>query len=245
MHRIVALCLACLLAAPGAAQDGPVTLFAPQALRETGLMQHILPRFTLKTQVRVTVVDDPAAAELVLGPRGTPLFRGAGALWHLRVADGADADAARFADWLTGDIGRRTVLAFAPDGTPLFVAPEPADPPEVTPVVDGDADRGHAVARRACRRCHAVDAASRFSSIGSTPSFRVLRGLDDWRRRFAQFHALNPHPAFTYIPGVAQPDPARPSPIAPITVTGDELAALIAYVAGMEPADLGAPLAHQ
>ena len=35
------------------ADERLVRLYAPEALIDTGMMRHILPRFTLKTQVRV------------------------------------------------------------------------------------------------------------------------------------------------------------------------------------------------
>ncbi|KKL96084.1 hypothetical protein LCGC14_1848020 [marine sediment metagenome] len=79
--------------------------------------------------------------------------------------------------------------------------------------------------------------------LGSTPSFALLRVFDDWQQRFTEFHALNPHPAFTLIDEVSPPfDPDRQPGIAPLRMTLDDLDAIIAYVATMEPADLGAPM---
>ena len=112
--------------------------------------------------------------------------------------------------------------------------------------LDGDAELGHKVSREKCTRCHAVDSATKGWGIGSTPSFGVLRSLDDWEGRFAAFYALNPHPAFTQIEDITEPFPMdRPSPIAPIELTFDELQAMLAYVAAMPAADLGKPLDHQ
>lgn len=87
-----------------------------------------------------------------------------------------------------------------------------------------------------CGRCHVIGDLNKYGGIGSTPSFRALRGFDDWRERFSVFYTLNPHPAFTQVAGVTPPFPAsRPSPIAPIEVTTDEIERFTAYVQDMEP----------
>ncbi len=67
------------------ADDKLVRLHAPEALAETGVLSYILLRFSLKTQVRVEKVADPAAADLLLGDAGTALFEGAGQLWKMQV----------------------------------------------------------------------------------------------------------------------------------------------------------------
>lgn len=230
-----------------AAQDSrDVRLHAPPALVQSGLIKHILPRFTLKTRVRVALVDDPAQADIVLGAEGDPLFSGLDSVWHLATMDTDHAGTARFADWLTSQIGANTITSFAPDGAALF-----GPPPETTDVVvevtyDGDADLGHKVSRSKCTRCHVVDEQTRGFGIGSTPSFMVLRSLRDWEERFYAFYTLNPHPAFTMIDGLTEPFPAhRPSPIAPVTLTVEEVDAIVAFVAALQAADLGAPLEHQ
>lgn len=84
------------------------------------------------------------------------------------------------------------------------------------------------------------------NAMASTPSFAVLRAMSDWDRRFQTFYILNPHPAFTQVEDVTEPFPInRPSPIAPMKITIDDLQAILAYVSGVEPADLGAPIEHQ
>lgn len=227
------------------AQERSVLLYAPPALVDTGLMKHILPRFALKTQVRVTLTDTPEAAQVVLGTDGQPLFEGAGQVWAMTVTQPTEWTG-RFTDWLGGDIGRDTVLAYAPDGTALFAPPPQAARKVATLELDGDPALGLQVSRLKCARCHAVDDQTRLSGIGSTPSFSVLRSLPGWQDRFIGFYALNPHPAFTQIAEVTLPfDEARPSPIVPVEMTLDEVEAVLAYVAGMAPADLGKPLDHQ
>ncbi|WP_420325692.1 hypothetical protein [Mameliella sp.] len=230
------------------AQDDPrpVRLHAPAALVDSGLVQHILPRFTLKTRVRVELVEDPEKADIALGATGAPLFAGPERVWHLQVTSADHAGTGRFADWLTSEVGLNTVASFAPDGTTLFGPPPDATEEVETVVIDGDAKLGHKVSRAKCVRCHVIDEATRGFGIGSTPSFMVLRALPDWEDRFYSFYVLNPHPAFTVIEGLTLPFPDnRPSPIAPVRMTLDEVEAIVAYVAAMEAADLGAPLEFQ
>ena len=153
---------------------------------------------------------------------------------------------ATLADWLTGDVGRRTILSFKQDGQAVFEAPVVVAEVEEAVELDGDAARGADLALSACGRCHVVGEVNRMNGIGSTPSFAVLRSLDDWLERFLAFYALNPHPSFTIIPDVTEPfDETRPSPISPVTLTLEELENIVAYTATMDPADLGSPIAHQ
>jgi hypothetical protein len=73
-----------------------------------------------------------------------------------------------------------------------------------------------------------------------------MRSFTDWRARFEAFFALNPHPSFTQVDGVTEPfDISRPSPIAPVEITLDELDAILAFVSRIPPADLGAPIQYQ
>lgn len=228
------------------ADDRLVRLYAPPALVETGVMKFILPRFSLKTQVKVELLGSPADANLALGGEGRALFQGAGQVWKMAVATPDHPGTAKLVGWLTSDVGQRAVLGFAPDGVALFELPGEQAAEVVEVALDGDADLGHKVSREKCTRCHAVDDATRGWGIGSTPSFGVLRALPDWEARFGAFYALNPHPAFTQIADVTDPFPEnRPSPIAPVTLDTGELEALMAYVAAMEAADLGKPLDHQ
>lgn len=229
-----------------AQENRAVRLHAPPALVETGLIKHILPRFTLKTRVRVELVEDVAAADIALGKAGQPLFAGLDAVWHVNVSGDAPSGATRLADWLGSEVGANTVASYAPDGAALF-----GPPPEVADVAvevtyDGDALLGHEVSRAKCIRCHVVDEQTRGFGIDSTPSFMVLRTLGDWEERFYAFYTLNPHPSFTMIDGLTLPFPKnRPPPIAPVELTEEEVEAIVAYVAALQAADLGAPLDHQ
>ncbi len=248
---VVAVTLAALLAAgPLRAEDRLVRMAVPDALVETGFLKHLLPRFSLKTQVRVQLVAPSEEAEAALGTNGgagaKPVFQGAQGLWHISVLDDAHPGTARFVDWLSSEIGSRTITAYAPEGVQMFTLPEVQVAAVEEISFEGDAELGQSLSRSMCGRCHAVADDMHLNDIGSTPSFFVLRTLPDWDYRFQAFYALNPHPAFTQVEDVTPPFPEdRPSPIVPVAMTLDDLEAILAYVASLEPADLGAPLQHQ
>ena len=228
------------------ADDRLVRLHAPEALVDSGILKFILPRFSLKTQVRIEQVDSPETADLALGETGRAAFSGLGQTWHIDLRNADHSGTKKLSDWLLSDIGQRTLASFAPDGVAPFGPPVAEERAVVEVSIDGDAALGHKVSVEKCTRCHAVDKATTGWGIGSTPSFSVLRALADWEERFAAFYVLNPHPAFTQITDVTDPFPNnRPSPISPIELDIDELEALMAYVAAMAAADLGQPLEHQ
>ncbi|WP_425050271.1 hypothetical protein [Psychromarinibacter sp. S121] len=233
--------------APALAQDRTVRLSAPAALVDSGLLQYALPRFSLKTQVKVQIVAPGEPAELALGDTGRAVFTGPAQVWRVEVLDADHAGADRLADWLASDVGLATITGYAPDGAAAFGPPEvvEAAPEEIT--VDTELARlGLAASEEHCGRCHVISEETRMTSIDSTPSFFLLRAFEDWQYRFEVFYVLNPHPAFTQVEEVTEPFPvSRPSPIVPVEMTLDELEAIVAYVAGLEPADLGAPLQHQ
>lgn len=230
----------------GAAQDKTFVLAVPKALEDSGLAQHLTPRFALKHGVRITRVlaEDGTAADASLGDSGRPVFQGLDQVWHYEA--GSNPYAAEFGDWLRSDVGKRTVEGFQPDGTALFTTAIKTETKVVELTYDGDAKAGADLSLEKCGRCHVVGDINRMKAIGSTPSFAVLRTLQDWELRFAGFYALKPHPAFTQIQDVTDPfDPSRPSPISPITLTLDDLESIIAFMAEVAPADLGAPIQSQ
>ncbi|WP_372572047.1 hypothetical protein [Ruegeria jejuensis] len=242
--RILVLILA-LLPGLAMADDKRVAFYAPPALVESGLIRHIAPRFSLKTQIKVDLVNDPAQAELLLGPEGRALFSGLGQVWHMELRSETKG-AQRFADWLTSQVGARTIQGFAPEGTPIFTEPKVQEAAVARVEMTGDAVAGQGLSWAKCGRCHVTERGKGSFGIGSTPSFFVMRGFDDWQARFTGFYVLKPHAAFTQIAEVTDPFPVdRPSPIAPIELTLDELEAILAYVAILDPADLGKPLQHQ
>ncbi|KMK65755.1 hypothetical protein [Puniceibacterium sp. IMCC21224] len=247
MQQLIIGALMAILAATSAmAQDADkmFRLAVPDILADSGLMKYMLPRFSLKTATRVALVDAGAAADATFGDTGTVAFEGLGQVWRLEVS--TDADAQRFADWLQSDAGRSAVGGFMADGVAVF-STEVTEKRIVAPMrFDGDAARGAVLSLQHCGRCHVVGAVNRMKAIGSTPSFAVLRTLSNWRDRFMGFYALNPHPAFTQVAEVTLPfDQSYPSPITPVEITLDELEDILAFVAAVSPADLGAPIQSQ
>ena len=238
--RMILLCLSLLASASPIAAQEALGLAAPAAVVESGLLDYLLPRFSLKTGVRV-VADPEGAMSLSEIPPGTPVFAGAGVTWHLRPGD--DPRAARFLDWLTSDIGKRTVDSFEAGGAHPFSADLAAPQEKVTVDYAGDARRGAEVSQVQCGRCHVIGTQDRNKGIGSTPSFAVLRSFEDWDDRFMTFYVRKPHAAFTQVAGVTEPfDVSRPSPIAPVELEPEDIDAILAFVAAIGPADLGAPL---
>lgn len=228
------------------ADDRLVRLYAPEVLIETGLVKFFTPRFSLKTQVKVELMDDPAGADVIFGDTGRAVFEGVGQVWHVDVFSVGHPGTEKLVAWLTSDVGKRTIFGFAPQGAALFSSASEVQVEVVTIAQSGDALIGHQVSLAKCTRCHAVDEQTRMSGIGSTPSFGVLRSLPDWEERFSAFYVLNPHPSFTQIDGLTEPFPEdRPSPIAPIELTVEEVEAVLAYVKAMASADLGQALQHQ
>lgn len=243
------------------AQDRQVVVAADPALESSGLMAHLAPRFLLKTRIRVLSVPFEKAAgaggaDVLLAPvealpDAAPALRDEARTYAVRSthenADAAAATyAARFVDWLTSEIGGNTVAAFAPGGTQIYF---PATGPAAdasAPAPTGDAVLGEKLSLTFCGRCHVVGPQNRMKGLGSTPSFGVMRTFADWEVRFSTFYLLNPHPAFTQIADVTEPfDEGRPPPIIPLEMTMEHLEAIMAYVTGIDPADLGAPIRHQ
>lgn len=242
--RIILLCLSLLLTtSPAAAQDGPLGLAAPDTVVDSGLLQYILPRFSLKTSIRV-VSDADGVMQLTTAAPGVAVFQGDGITYYLRADDSKRQ--IRFRDWLLSDIGKRTIDNFQPDGVQLFSSDIVQIKTDDAPVLDGDTARGADLSLSLCGRCHVIGPQNRMKGLGSTPSFAVLRSLPDWTDRFEQFFVRAPHGAFTQIADVTLPfDPARPPPIVPLEMTLDDLDAIVAFVAQTKAADLGAPLQSQ
>ncbi|MDG1470332.1 MAG: hypothetical protein P8Q26_02030 [Ascidiaceihabitans sp.] len=241
MLEKIAVCVA-LLAGPAGAQDKAFTLQAPATLTDTGFIKHLLPRFSLKTGIRITATT--GAGDAAFGISGTPVFKQGETVWHLTRTDAPHTDT--FEAWLLSDIGKRTIEAFAPGSDAMFSANVALPAKVQTVAITGDAQLGEATSLKKCGRCHVVNASNRMKAIGSTPSFALMRTFPDWQQRFEAFFVLKPHPAFTQVADVTEPFAANlPSPIAPIEVTLEQIDAIIAFVATIVPADLGAPIQSQ
>lgn len=241
MFKRLAL-VAFFLPGPAGAQEKAFVLQVPDALQGTGFMKHLLPRFSLKTGVRITPSTEPGDA--AFGDLGTPVFRQDDVIWHLTKSDGPYTDA--FQDWLLSDVGKRTIEAFAPEGETLFSADVTVKVAVQTVTLSGDVVEGEKVSLAQCGRCHVVNETNRMNAIGSSPSFALMRTFPDWQERFETFFMLRPHPAFTQVAEITDPFPENlPSPISPIEVTWEQIEAITAYVGSIQPADLGAPIQSQ
>ncbi len=215
--------------------DRTFRLAVPDELVESGLMAHVLPRFSLKTSRRAEITQEEADA--VLGPEGVPVFARGDVAYALALVT-EDADARTFLDWLQSAAGQSAVTGFVPSNGAAFTPIAAAA--IVEPIAfEGDVAKGLAVAEAHCTRCHTVAPGDR-SNIASTPSFMALRALPDWDQRFAAFFALNPHPAFLRVEGLSPPfDPSRPPSMIPIVISEAEMQDVQAYAASLAPAELG------
>ena len=224
-----------LWAGVAVAEDRTLVLVADARLEASGLLRHLVPRFALKTGIRVEVlaIDDAALgaaldagrADVLLAGQALVLplaeaagrrpprvaFRalhagGGGAYAAMLLDSGPGAEhGRRFVDWLYSDIGQNTLAQFAGAGGQVY-APGDEPAPEPEPVVpEGDVEAGAHLALFHCGRCHVVSEANRFSGIGSTPSFAALRALPQWQEKFSTFWMLNPHPVFTQVEGLTEP----------------------------------------
>lgn len=228
----------CMSGAVATAQN--LTLFAPETLWSSGVLKHVLPRFSLKTSIRFDQVDREADVIFAVEGDGVRALELEGQVYRLILADPSEPRSARFLEWWRSDIGKRTLLSFNKDGRPVVSLPGKPVVKKVERAPTGDALKGERLALVHCGRCHVVSDKNRMGGIGSTPSFAAMRNLDNWRGRFEAFFALNPHPAFTQIPEVTEPfDPMRPPAIAPIELSLEDVEAITAYAATIEPLNLG------
>ncbi len=161
-----------------------------------------------------------------------------------RRAGGKGAE--HFVDWLLSDVGQRTIEQFNPETGLRFTGAAGQVVKVVEDTFEGNAVRGETLSYQNCGRCHVIGERNRMNGIGSTPSFALMRTFPDWQQRFGGFYTLIPHPSFSQITNVTEPfDPSRPPVINPLELTTGELDDILAFVATIKPANLGAPLQHQ
>ena len=241
------------------AQSKQISLAAPSVMIENGFLKYVLPRFSLKTQIRIEQVALEDAAEpstnLIIVPeqdvsatlgareadRIVRVFADDAATYAVVQVAGMDGaeHAARLVDWLQSDVGRRTLTAFTIDDVQAYVLPGEGRMAAVDASAEGDPLEGEKLAYFHCGRCHVVGERNRMGGIGSTPSFGALRTIEDWENRFLSFYVLNPHPSFTQVEDVTVPfDPARPPHIAPVELTIEDVEAIAAFAATIPPKDL-------
>lgn len=265
---IMAVTLTC--PALALAQAKNMTLAVDHRLEASGLIPYIVPRFALKTGIRVSVLAasngdfdilaSDGTADALIGPHqvaralsdngsGSGLRQvfyteddaHGGAFALLLLPGGSGNDhAVRFAEWIVSEVGQRTIAAFESVEVVYMPGALAVAAPEVV-LPKGNIDEGERLSHFHCGRCHVVSDKNRFGGIGSTPSFPALRTIPNWEERFRNFWALNPHPSFTQVEGITEPfDPARPPHIAPVVITDEDLSAIVAYASSIRPRDLGA-----
>lgn len=240
--KFLIVLVVCFLPVCAASQDRNFTLSAPDKIVETGFLKHLLPRFSLKHGVRIVQV--PANGDAVIGTDGAAVFAGLGVVWHLEH-DGTEGPAL-FAQWLASDIGKRTVEGFRPEGDAIFSSEIAMERAVAELTFDGDPIAGETLSLKHCGRCHVINQSNRMDGMGQTPSFALLRTFPDWQNRFSTFYVLNPHPSFSQIADITLPFALNlPPAIVPLEITQDDLESIVAYVATIPPADLGAPLQNQ
>lgn len=93
----------------------------------------------------------------------------------------------------------------------------------------GDVEKGREIARQHCARCHVVGDHNRMGGIGSTPSFPLLRKMQDWRERFGTFYNRRPHPVHVRVEGVRRWTDLPPN-AEPFTITQDNVEDILAFV---------------
>lgn len=272
MFRVVLIAVTAGLTSVGGAlaQGKTFVLVVDQEVTETGLIDYIVPRFALKHGIRPSVksaeaqsmIDGASAAILARGDADVLVEAGTADILRpaffvetdpnrsyaivLTPGDENRAFAETFLDWLTGEVGQRTVATYEVPGGQNFVpgAIKVAAPPPPEP--EGDADEGDRLAHSHCGRCHVVSDRNRMDGIGSTPSFAAIRSREGWRDKFLTFWSANPHPSFTQVAGVTEPfDPDHPPHIAPVEVTLEDIEAIFAYAATIPPKNLGAPISQR
>ena len=218
----------------------------PPEMVESGFHKQILPRFKFKHRINVAPVTE-GDADMTFGEAGNRMFQeidGAVIRLDILTEDAARIEQARtFRDWLKSGPGKAAIEGFAPDGTQVYTTEQAAVVVTTKETFDGDTATGSRLALVHCGRCHVVDERNRMGGIGSTPSFAALRGRSNWSDLFRAFYLHNPHPSFTQVDGVTEPfDPNKQIHVAPVEITLEEIEAITAFVATIEPKALGRPV---
>lgn len=248
--KVIAIAI-CFGVGAGMAQAQDLTLQMPEPLIAGGFDKHLLTRFRFKHRVAVDA-QPGEGADISIGPdvSGTQVFQTMdGEAFNLAIATDDPSKREKSAlllSWLQSTPGKAAIEGFTPDGAQVFTTEVAVQQVIVEEVFEGDALDGSRLALQHCGRCHVVDQRNRMGGIGSTPSFSALRGRDNWSDLFRAFYTQNPHPSFTQVEGVTEPfDPMRAVHVAPMEITLDEVEAITAFVATIEPKDLGRPVQAQ
>lgn len=241
MRHFLSIILLCFVAQGVMAQDKVITLVSDPVLEETGLWKYVLPRFKLKTRIKVDVVygDAETSGDVrIFLDDIAPFIESAGQGFGIvQTSDGPLVD--KFMEWIASDIGLGTISSFEIDGKQAFF-PVLSEVVAIAAPLTGNISKGEEVALAKCGRCHVVSERNKYGGIDSTPSFGALRTFNDWQEKFGTFWTLNPHPSFTQIEEVTPSfDPEHPPSIYPIFLTLDEVSDIGAYMQTIPPKDLG------
>jgi mono/diheme cytochrome c family protein len=242
VRRILVILGIFLIAGTVQAQDKEITLVSDPELEASGLWAYVLPRFKLKTGIKVHVIygTSDTDGDMILSQEGTTpvMVRGDG-LGFRATLNRSSPHGKRFMEWLTSEVGQRTISAFRQGDRQVFF-PSVVEVTEDVAQLEGNVTTGEETSIAKCGRCHVISERNKYGGIDSTPSFGALRTLVDWQERFRIFWTLNPHPSFTQIEGVTKPfDPAYPPHIYPIFLTVEEVSDIGAYMQTITPKDLG------
>ena len=228
----------------GQAMAQDLRLAAPSEMVESGFLAHILPRFKLKHRIAVTPVAPEDEADMVLAQgQGVQVFAdGNGGAYGLNLI-AVTPQTEKFADWMQSAPGKSAIESFPRGGPSLYSTTIAAEAEIEAPEITGDAATGSQLALVHCGRCHVVDKRNRMGGIGSTPSFAAMRARPHWFDLFNAYWTQNPHPSFTEVIGVTEPFSAtNVTHVAPVRITLDEIDAIVAFVEGITPLNLGAPV---
>ena len=251
MRNLIAVILLILTPVLGFAQDKQIVLVSPAEVAETRFWSYVLPRFKLKTGIKVVLGTADQADVVVFRDHDAPdpnsgrrlMVRGKRNQGYSVALQSDSAYAVRLVDWLLSEIGQRTLTSYREADQQIYFSAAADDMAEVIEIMTGNIVVGEDVSIRKCGRCHLVSEKNKYGGIESTPSFAALRTLNDWREKFAVFWTLNPHPSFTQIEDITEPfDPAYPPHIYPIFLTIEEVENIGAFMETIEPADLGDPI---
>jgi len=248
---LIAVILLVLTPVLGSAQDKRIVLASPADVAETEFWSYVLPRFKLKTGIKVVLGTTDQADVLIFNDLNVPepnsgrrlMVHGKRNQGYSVELQSDSAYAIRFVDWLLSEIGQRTLTGYRESDKQVYFPAAPDDLVEDVVIMTGNIVVGEDVSIRKCGRCHLVSEKNKYGGIESTPSFPALRTLKDWREKFAVFWTLNPHPSFTQIEEITEPfDPAYPPHIYPIFLTIEEVENIGAFMETITPADLGDPI---
>jgi len=212
-----------------------------------GLIDYVLPRFTLKTQIRFDRLPKDADLQFRADPGefGVAIFSlNDGTIGYLHAARWlqSDPDYLALRDWLLSEAGRATILDYQEDGKTVATPVDQIEEAPIEIVIVGDPSAGKSLSIDHCSRCHKVDRAAKYSGMDSSPSFHAMRGFDDWFIRFSSFYAVSPHKALITVKGSGISQDSDLIAIAPINLTIEQVNDIVAFVHTLEPLDLGRPI---